>query len=88
MVFQKFFTPNGDGVNDFWRFIPPIETGESNISVIFIYDRFGSLLAQLSPDTKGWNGIFNGRPLPESDYWFKAVTISNKEVKGHFSLKR
>lgn len=86
--FPKFFTPNGDGVNDFWRFIPPIETGESNISVIFIYDRFGSLLAQLSPDTKGWNGIFNGRPLPESDYWFKAVTISNKEVKGHFSLKR
>ena len=56
--------------------------------MIFIYDRFGSLLAQLSPDTKGWNGIFNGRPLPESDYWFKAVTISNKEVKGHFSLKR
>ncbi len=86
--FPKFFTPNGDGVNDFWRFIPPMETGESNISVIFIYDRFGSLLAQLSPDTKGWNGIFNGRPLPESDYWFKAVTISNKEVKGHFSLKR
>ena len=86
--FPKFFTPNGDGVNDFWGFIPPIETGESNISVIYIYDRFGSLLAQLSPDTKGWNGIFNGRPLPESDYWFKALTISNKEVKGHFSLKR
>ncbi|MEP1221129.1 T9SS type B sorting domain-containing protein, partial [Maribacter dokdonensis] len=86
--FPKFFTPNGDGVNDLWRFIPPIQTGESNISVIFIYDRFGSLLAQLSPDTKGWNGMVNGRPLPESNYWFKALTISNKEVKGHFSLKR
>ena len=84
----SFFTPNGDGINDFWQFIPPVETGENNVSVIFIFDKFGSLLAQIAPNTDGWNGSFNGKSLPESDYWFKAFSTNNKIIKGHFSLKR
>ncbi|WP_282113474.1 T9SS type B sorting domain-containing protein [Maribacter stanieri] len=86
--FPSFFTPNGDGINDFWQFIPPAETGENNVSVIFIFDKFGSLLAQIAPNTDGWNGSFNGKSLPESDYWFKAFSTNNKIIKGHFSLKR
>lgn len=86
--FPSFFTPNGDGINDYWQFIPPVETVESNVSVIFIFDKFGALLAQIAPNTDGWNGNLNGKQLPESEYWFKAILDENKIFKGHFSLKR
>lgn len=86
--FPNFFTPNGDGINDFWQFIPPFQTKENNVSVIFIFDKFGSILAQIAPNTDGWNGNFNGKALPETDYWFKAFSTNNKIIKGHFALKR
>lgn len=86
--FPKFFTPNGDGINDYWQFIPPVNSGSNNLSSIFVFDRFGLLLAQLDPTSQGWNGDFNGSPVPASDYWFKAITQDSKELKGHFTLKR
>jgi gliding motility-associated-like protein len=86
--FPKFFTPNGDGVNDFWQFIPTPLTGEISIEVIHIFDRYGTLLAQIEPTSNGWDGSFNGRPLPSSDYWFKAISESSGQIQGHFALKR
>ena len=86
--FPNFFTPNGDGINDYWQFIPPVGTDKNNVSVIYIFDKFGALLAQVAPNTNGWNGNMNGRALPESNYWFKAIATNNKIIQGHFSLKR
>ncbi|WP_291965057.1 T9SS type B sorting domain-containing protein [Maribacter sp.] len=86
--FPKFFTPNGDGINDFWQFIPPNDTDEYKVSKIFIFDKFGAFTAQISPNKDGWNGSLNGRPLPESNYWFKAIATNNKTIIGYFSLKR
>lgn len=89
--FPNFFTPNGDGINDFWQFIRPpeipdiLEVVKGNIS---IFDRYGSLVLELDPNSRGWDGSFNGKPMPSSDYWFRAVSVDQKEVKGHFSLKR
>ncbi len=86
--FPKFFTPNGDGVNDFWQFIPTPLTGEISIEVIHIFDRYGTLLAQIEPSSNGWDGSFNGRPLPSNDYWFRAISESSGQIQGHFALKR
>lgn len=86
--FPKFFTPNGDGVNDFWQFVPPEALSQNPLEVIYIFDRFGKLLVQIDPISDGWDGNFNGRPLPSSDYWFKAKSINNSEISGHFALKR
>ncbi|WP_281542710.1 T9SS type B sorting domain-containing protein [Maribacter aestuarii] len=86
--FPKFFTPNGDGVNDYWQFIPPVATGEINVLIIQIFDRYGKFLAQVEPTSQGWSGRLNGRLLPASDYWFRAISTDNKEIKGYFSLKR
>ncbi|MEJ2584447.1 MAG: T9SS type B sorting domain-containing protein [Robiginitalea sp.] len=85
--FPKFFTPNGDGVNDFWQFILP-PSGINPIRQLFIFDRYGNLLAQVDPRSAGWDGTSNGRPMPASDYWFRAVNNENQEFRGHFSLKR
>ena len=84
--FPEFFTPNGDGIHDLWQFILP-PSGINPIRELYIFDRYGQLLAQVDP-LLGWDGTYNGQPMPASDYWFRAVDNNNQEVMGHFSLKR
>ncbi len=87
--YPKFFTPNGDGYNESWN-IPQLILSNPN-APIFIYDRYGKLLKQISPSGNGWNGMFNGQPLPSSDYWFTVdydEKGTSKVFKSHFSLKR
>ena len=85
--YPKFFTPNGDNVNDTWQIIGISEEHQAN-SLISIYNRYGKLMALLSPRTSGWNGTFNNTELPASDYWFKLNLEDGRVLKGHFSLKR
>lgn len=84
----KYFTPNGDGINDTYR-IPALASQPG--SVITIYDRHGKLLKSYTADSDGWDGTFNGNPLPADDYWFTVIYVEGgeaKEYKSHFSLVR
>jgi gliding motility-associated-like protein len=90
--FSTFFTPNGDGANDFWHVIG-IETLEE--PVVTIYDRFGKLLIAMEEDYLGWDGTYNGSAVPASDYWFKVSYLDTndqrveaKYINNHFSLIR
>lgn len=86
--FPKFFTPNSDGYNDFWN-VSGISEKLKRESNIFILDRFGKMVAEFSPSNgNGWDGNYNGNPLPSSDYWFVFRTQTGFETKGHFALKR
>ncbi|MEM9648964.1 MAG: T9SS type B sorting domain-containing protein [Bacteroidota bacterium] len=86
--FPKFFTPNGDNVNDFWQFIQPKEAEVIVLQSIRIFDRYGRLLSVITQNSLGWDGNFGGRPLPAGDYWFAATDETNREIRGHFALKR
>ena len=89
--FPNFFTPNGDGINDYWQFtLPPeINSIEEVLSGdIYIFDRYGNFLFQLDPSSRGWTGNFKGRQLPSADYWFKATSSNQQNLVGHFTLKR
>ena len=86
--YPKFFTPNGDGFNDFWN----IKCLENQTAIVSIFNRHGKLLRQLKTSSPGWNGLYNGNILAADDYWF-AVTYydengNKKEFRSHFSLKR
>ncbi|MEJ2163808.1 MAG: T9SS type B sorting domain-containing protein, partial [Robiginitalea sp.] len=90
--YPKFFTPNGDGIHDSWN-IQGIETLTD--PYVFIFDRYGKLLKQLDETSPGWDGTFNGRPMPSSDYWFRLEyarpengELVNDVIRSHFSLKR
>ncbi|MFL2618651.1 MAG: T9SS type B sorting domain-containing protein, partial [Flavobacteriaceae bacterium] len=43
---------------------------------------------ELDPVGEGWDGTFIGRPMPQSDYWFRVFLEDGREFKGHFSLIR
>ena len=90
MDYPVYFTPNGDGNNDLWR-IPGLERQPN--AKIYIFDRYGKLLQQLSPSGEGWDGTYNGNLMPSGDYWFtvnyqEPTTGEPKLFKAHFTLKR
>ncbi|WP_415711149.1 T9SS type B sorting domain-containing protein, partial [Flavobacterium branchiophilum] len=89
--YPHFFTPNGDGFNDTWN-ITGLKSQPN--TKIYIFDRNGKLLKQLSATSvnqnEGWDGTLNGAQLPSTDYWFTVDYIEKtlaKQFKAHFSLK-
>lgn len=85
--YPKFFTPNGDGINDFWS-IKNLNQRNLQNGTIEIFDRYGKLIHQINTRNQVWDGTFNGINLPSSDYWFQMKLADGKIIKGHFSLKR
>ncbi len=85
--YDNFFTPNNDGFNDTWQ-IKGIGKVAGNESTINIFDRYGKLLKNMPVSSSGWDGTFNGKPLPADDYWFRVILKNGQEFNGHFSLKR
>ncbi len=83
---DKFFTPNGDGVCDLWN-IENINL-YSNYTVR-IFNRCGKELKKYRGDFRGWDGTYNGIPLPSADYWY-SITIDeiDDSQSGHFTLIR
>lgn len=86
--YPKYFTPNGDGFNDTWNIYEL--SNQLNLRV-YIFDRYGKLLKDISPNGSGWDGTYIGQPMPADDYWFTVEYMEQgviKKFKSHFSLKR
>jgi gliding motility-associated-like protein len=56
--FPNFFTPNNDGINDTWN-IKGVDSSRFADSRIFIFDRYGKMLASFGVSQPGWDGMFN-----------------------------
>ena len=83
----KFFTPNDDGINDYWN-IKGLKTATNSKSTVSIFNRYGKLIKQISAVGKGWDGKVNGTLSPSDDYWFFVTLEDGNTAKGHFALKR
>ncbi len=83
--YPRFFTPNADGYNDYWR-IPYLQFYPG--AEMTIFDRYGKLLHVLKGNSTGWNGTYNGTPLPSDDYWFVLKFNNGRIIKGHFAMLR
>ena len=84
--FPKYFTPNGDNINEVWKPIGSSRNFNSNLELL-IFNRYGKLLSKTTA-LKGWDGTINGFNLPTNDYWFIINHPNGKQYKGHFSLVR
>ena len=84
--FPKFFTPNGDGFNDTWNIVADDTLSEMTI---YIFDRYGKLVKEMTANDIGWDGTYRGERLPTTDYWFVAeFADGSKTYKNHFTLRR
>lgn len=56
---------------------------------IFIFDRFGKTLVSYENEFDGWDGIYKGRTMPSTDYWY-AIEVDEADIsmRGHFTLIR
>ncbi|MCC4228300.1 T9SS type B sorting domain-containing protein [Zunongwangia profunda] len=86
--YDFFFTPNGDGYNDRWSVT---QDADYKVLKIRVFDRNGVFLKNIDPDGEGWDGLVNGKLLPEDDYWFNLEyvnfkTSSRHNFSAHFSL--
>lgn len=83
------FTPNGDGVNDYFRIVG---TGLVEAELL-IFDRWGEPLAKLDKDQPfniGWDGIYAGQPVKQDVYTYKLMVKDIlgdlHEVHGHINV--
>lgn len=83
------FSPNGDGINDFFY---PIVQGSGELEDFSIYNRWGQLVHQGFTESDGWDGKQNGKDAEVGSY----VIIVNahtsdglsRYVQGYFILVR
>ncbi|MBX3254756.1 MAG: gliding motility-associated C-terminal domain-containing protein [Chitinophagaceae bacterium] len=59
------FTPNGDRINDVFRFTA---AGMTDIYYFKIYNRYGQLVYNSTDPEKGWDGTWNGQPQANDTY--------------------
>jgi gliding motility-associated-like protein len=87
--YPHYFTPNGDGIHDTWNVVGLADKPGTKI---FIFDRYGKLLKQISSTGAGWDGTYNGNLMPSDDYWFTVDYADEngvmKQYKSHFAMKR
>jgi gliding motility-associated-like protein len=89
----KFFTPNGDGINDTWN-IKWNNVSNYRIIEVNIYNRYGKILKKLTSFDNGWDGTYNGKLMPPNDYWVAIKLVPMNETKriiietSNFSLIR
>ena len=55
------FTPNGDGLNDFFGISNPFATGE--LLAFDIFDRWGNIVFSTTDPLDKWNGSYKGTPV-------------------------
>lgn len=91
LEYAKYFTPNNDGVNDYWN-IRGFDKEFYTLSEISIYNRFGVLMYKIQPNSVGWDGTYKGKIVTSNSYWFKTKLIDKNgltvEKNGSFSLLR
>ena len=91
LKYPKFFTPNNDGIHDFWNINGMVSGFYTEVKVT-IYNRFGQVLTVLDNALSSWDGTFNGKTLPSSNYWFsiQALDTNGRRINstGNFSLLR
>jgi len=75
------FTPNGDGLNDLFQAVLSDNGIEFELS---IFDRWGGILFHTNNKEIGWDGMFQGQPLPPGVYTWRI----SYQATDHYGMKR
>lgn len=81
IVISNTFTPNGDGVNDYWD-IPGLTAYAG--ATVDVFDRNGQKVFHSVGYGVPWDGTYNGQPLPFGTYYYIVDTKIIKPVFAGF----
>lgn len=84
------FTPNGDGVNDYFFPRQFLSNGVSTFSMT-VFNRWGQKVFETArPDGRGWDGRFNGKMQPMGVYIYTITVVMKngraEEYTGNVTL--
>jgi gliding motility-associated-like protein len=81
----SLFTPNHDGMNDYW-YIPHLEDyGKLQVTV---YNRYGQAVYKSDSYKNDWDGTWNGYPLPSASYYYIIRSSTKGIIKGVVNIVR
>lgn len=79
----NIFTPNGDGVNDYFLPREWLSKGLTQFRMV-IYNRWGNLIFETtSVDGRGWDGKYNDEPQPEGVFVYSIDATFKDGQKEH-----
>jgi gliding motility-associated-like protein len=64
---MEAFTPNGDGINDYWIIA---EGGCLSFARAEVFNRYGHKVYESRDYKNNWDGTYKGSPLPDGTYYF------------------
>ncbi len=79
-VVPTAFTPNGDGLNDYFK---PIAIGYRGLGYFRIFNRWGERVFNSNSLEEGWDGTFNNKKCDMGTYYWE-VTFTDRFGKGGF----
>ncbi len=84
------FTPDGDGINDFF-YAQGVGIDPENFTM-YIFDRWGELIFEAHSPNVPWDGTYKGFPVEIEVYVWKIVTMDHRkqqhEYVGHVTVVR
>ncbi|MGB0402597.1 MAG: PKD domain-containing protein [Salibacteraceae bacterium] len=85
----EMFTPNGDGINDV---ISPNGWGIKSVLEFKVFNRWGELLFEATPQQPGWDGYYKGnlQNIETYVYYVKVISYEDEVIskEGFFSIVR
>ena len=82
---SSLFTPNNDGMNDYW-YIPHLDQyGKLQVTV---YNRFGQAVYRSDSYNNDWDGTWKGYPLPTATYYYIIKSSTKGFIKGVVNIVR
>ena len=85
MIIMDVITPNGDGINDYWKILNADAYGKLSVR---IFDRWGNELYSSSDYKNDWEGKYKGKDLPEGSYYYLIETEKGEVYKGAINILR
>jgi gliding motility-associated-like protein len=79
------FTPNGDGINDYWEILDMPTYGKCDVRV---FNRWGKEVYANKDYDNRWDGTSNGSPLPDGAYYFIIKTENSGTITGTVNIVR
>jgi len=87
LTIPNAFTPNGDGIQDYWN-IGGID--QYNDPEVRVYNRWGEAVFKSVGYKKPWNGRVNNAHVPMASYYYviELKEVENGVIKGIVNIKR